>query len=191
LPSFQIPEQFSKTKTFEKGEDIEHDLAMEAIVMLAHSVGTVPESDNFPFVFDKVDGPFVILKRRKASKCRLCNRVHHHQNPYLLIVPDTKNVFFHCRRAPPDKKLYIGCLKSEEEVTVIKSLEVVTGNVNTIIEDKKTEIVKNVWTESKIQKLKELASSENPLSKSSQKKTLDPNCSSLIMKNIADGIKKN
>ena len=54
------------------------------------------------------------MKRIKQSYCQLCKRIHQHENPYLLISEDL-NVFFHCRRAPPNKKLYIGTLKQEEE----------------------------------------------------------------------------
>jgi hypothetical protein len=192
LPSFDTPSEFVKTKNYEKGEDLEYDLAMEAINLLAHSVGTTPESDNFPFSFDKIEGPFVILKRRKASKCRLCCRTHSHQNPYLLITPDTKNVFFHCRRAPANKNLYIGSLLSEEEkdVSVLKSLEVVIGNPNTVIEDKKNDNLKNNWSLNKLEKLKELAASSNPdpgkKTIKKQPKAADPEVVSSIISKIAN-----
>lgn len=111
LISFQMPEQFLKKKTYDTG-DLDLDLAMEALQLFAHSLGTIPESKAFPFKFDKIDSSFIILKRRKASKCRICNRIHDHENPYL-IVSENKAVYFHCRRAAPDKKLYVGSLKSE------------------------------------------------------------------------------
>jgi len=113
LQNFEIHEKFRK-KIYEKGEDVEYDLAMEAIVLLAHSMGTIPESKSFPFKFDKIDGNFIILRRLKASSCRVCNRKHYHENPYLILTDD-KNIFFHCRRATPDKKLYVGTLKVESE----------------------------------------------------------------------------
>jgi hypothetical protein len=113
LPSFEIPNEFNKT--FEKGENVEYDLAMEALTLLAHKAGTVPDDKLFPYRLESITGPFVILKRVRPSKCKLCNRIHHKQHPYLLIVPETKAVYFHCRRAPPDKKLYVGSLKGEDE----------------------------------------------------------------------------
>jgi len=191
LPSFETPNEYIKTKNYNKGEDLEYDLAMEAINLLAYTVGTTPDNDNFPFTFDKIEGPFVILKRRKASKCRLCCRVHQKQNPYLLIVPETKNVFFHCRRAPPNKNLYIGCLLSEDEKEtkgndgILKSLEVVTGNLNTIIEDKKNSQLRNTWSANKIQKLKEIASTSLNEKKKDEPKKADPQTTTLIMNNIA------
>lgn len=196
LPSFGMPEEFLKNRNIEIGENLDYDLAMEAIHLFAHSIGTTPESSNFAYVFDRVDGPFVILKRRKASKCRLCLRTHQHQNPYLFITPDTLNVFFHCRRAPQNKKLYIGCLLSEEEQSKkglfekevgLKSLDVVVGNVATAIEEKKIQSVKNTWTEEKLKKLRQIAESppENKGKSDKEKRsTVDTELVNSVMKNI-------
>jgi hypothetical protein len=202
LPSFETPNQFIKTK-YVQGENLDYDMALEAINMLAYSVGTTPESNKFPYRFDKIEGPFVILKRVKASKCRLCNRIHHHQNPYLLIVPETKNVFFHCRRAPVNRKLYIGCLKSEEEieesmnevkgmngkkdineVKEIKSPEVVVGSVQNIEKTKEIDMIRANWTQSTLARLKEIASSSSPIKKTI--KESKPECVKQIMKTIID-----
>lgn len=113
LPNYEVPVQFQR-KTYTRGDDIEHDLAMEALILFAETVNMTPDSKNFPYRFDRVDSSFVLLRRVKASKCKMCKRIHQHENPYLLISEDL-NVFFHCRRAPPNKKLYIGTLKQEEE----------------------------------------------------------------------------
>ena len=40
--------------------------------------------------------------------CKLCHRIHEHQNPYLFVVGHEKHVYFDCRRHPEGKKLYIG-----------------------------------------------------------------------------------
>ena len=137
LPTFEIHEKF-KRKIYEKGEDIEQDLAMQAITLLAHSMGTIPESKSFPFKFDKIDGNFIILRRLKASHCRACNRKHYHENPYLLITED-KNIFFDCRRSTPDKKLYVGSLKEEAE----EEIPVYTEEKNT----------KSKWIEETLKKI--------------------------------------
>ena len=189
LPNFTIPDEFIKNKHYQSGENVEYDLAMEAISLLAHSVGTTVGADNFPYSFDRIDGPFVVLKRRKASKCRLCNRVHQKQNPYLLIVPENKNVFFHCRRAPQNKNLFIGCLatEAEKEECMLKSLEVVEGNVNTVVQEKKHELIKNNWTEEKIKKLREIAAEsveKKDEVKKKGKKKMDGELIDSMMKNI-------
>lgn len=186
LPLFERPDEFEK-KVFSKGENIDYDLAMEAIHLLAHFGGTTINDNKFPYKLDRIETPFVILKRVRPSKCRLCNRIHHHQNPYLLIVPETKNVFFHCRRAAPDKKLYIGSLKSEDELNNDESNKNNESkdesnknnktnkpnesnnqsNQNKINQSKINEEakIKKKWTLDKINELKELASSSNPLKK--------------------------
>ena len=145
LPYFEVPEKYVK-KNYEKGEDLEYDLAMEAIELLAHSLGTYSGSKSFPYKFDKIENSFIILKRLKASKCKLCNRIHYNENPYILVTND-KNVFFHCRRSTPDRKLYIGCLKSEE----------INEEKEEINEEEKEEINNSVWLEIKLKKLKNLA----------------------------------
>jgi len=113
LPDYQVPEEFQK-KSYIKGEDIQQDVAMEAFYLLAKALQIPPDSERFPYKFDRVDSSFVLLRRIKASKCKMCKRVHQHENPYLLITEDL-NVFFHCRRAPPNKKLYIGSLNKDKE----------------------------------------------------------------------------
>jgi len=92
LPDFEIPIEYQKRK-YIKSEDVDRDLAMEAVILLAKSVGTTPDSKSFPYKFDKVDSSFVLLKRVKASRCKMCKRIHQNENPYLLITED-QNVFF-------------------------------------------------------------------------------------------------
>ena len=148
LPEFKPEEE---VRIFAPGENVEYDLAMEAITLLAHKAGTVPEDKLFPYKFSEISGPFVILKRVRPSKCKLCSRIHYHQNPYLLIVPETKAVYFHCRRAPPDKKFYVGSLKNEDE----------SNDRNTNTQNTEETLIKPVaitWTEQKIAQMKGLAS---------------------------------
>lgn len=159
LPTFEIPEAFSSSnKVFEKGDDLDYDLAMEALNLLARKAGVTIHHENFPYRFDKIEGPFVILKRVKASKCRLCNRIHHHQNPYLLIVGEEKHVFFHCRRAPTEKKIYLGALCPSEEVGDEKGKEKGKEKYNPIINVKPISIT---WSEQKLLEMKELSRTSN------------------------------
>jgi len=52
--------------------------------------------ENYTFEYDGVEGSVIILKRISPSYCKLCNRVHDVQNPYLLLYQ--QELFFHCRR---------------------------------------------------------------------------------------------
>jgi len=109
LPKFTSPETENTNKTYES-LDISKEMTKEALDLLATYLKTSVDSSYFPFVFDKVDGSFVLMKRRKPSPCKLCRRVHHNENPYLIIAANY-TVFYHCRRAPPNKKLCVGVLK--------------------------------------------------------------------------------
>ncbi len=114
--------------TYLSSDDINMDEAKEAMILLAKSAGIRWKNPKNPFRFDRIEGPFVILKRVKSSKCRICKRIHEHQNPYLWISND-KSVYFDCRRTSSDKKLLIGKLVSsideieeEEEINPLSPL---------------------------------------------------------------------
>ena len=142
LPSFYVEEK----KEYQEGVDVEMDLAMEAIPLISSIVDCEFGDPQFPFELDRLEGPFVVLKRLRPSNCVLCKRTHHNQNPYLLITPE-KSVFFHCRRAPGEKKWYLGSLKKDEE--------------------ERDEVVN--WTNDKIAKLREMALGTIPKKKVEKK----------------------
>lgn len=137
IPGFEIPDKYIK-KNWDSVVD--KKLAWEAITLLAHKAGITPEDPRFPYKFDRIEGSIIIMKRLKPSKCRVCNRIHHNENPYILIVPETNDVYFDCRRNK--EKLYLGSLKSEPEP------------------EKLVAKPHEEWAQNKIEKLKELAMME-------------------------------
>jgi hypothetical protein len=63
------------------------------------------------FTYESFDGCFINLKRNRASMCYVCNRVHQSENPYILVVGQSRSIFFDCRRADMNvPKTYIGQL---------------------------------------------------------------------------------
>lgn len=84
--------------------------AIAAINLLATHANMDRMSQSFPYIFDGINGGLVLLKRVKASMCRICCRRHKNENPYLITVENENiiQVYFHCRRAPVDKKWYLG-----------------------------------------------------------------------------------
>ncbi len=113
LPNYVETKQYVNSGNF-SNKELEESVVDIAMKLLADKL-ELNLQRNFPFGFDKISGNFIVLKRLKASYCKLCLRTHHHQNPYLLIT-DSDNVYYHCRRAPADKKLYLGNLKTIESI---------------------------------------------------------------------------
>lgn len=108
LPPFEP--RMDKIKNYIESEDIDIKDATAALNLVAAAGKINVEDSRFPYKFLGINGPIVMLKRTKASCCKICNRVHEHENPYLVVVGDEKAVYFHCRRAPDSKKLYLGKL---------------------------------------------------------------------------------
>jgi hypothetical protein len=113
LPSFISAEECRST--YSSDCQISNDLAWEAICLLAEKAGVTPDHPKFPYRFKEIEGSLILLKRVRPSRCRVCNRIHEHENPYLLYLPETGNVYFDCRRSVGGEKMLVGCLKPEEE----------------------------------------------------------------------------
>ena len=63
--------------------------------------------DSYEIIEQK--GSLVVLKRLYPSVCRLCDRVHEHENPFLTLRQrgGKIEVYFYCRRSE-DKSLFLG-----------------------------------------------------------------------------------
>ena len=63
---------------------------------------------GFPYRFQETKGHLILLKRISRSFCRVCNRIHESENPFLTISGVNRDVFFNCRRG--NSKFQIGTL---------------------------------------------------------------------------------
>jgi len=96
---------------------------------LCHKVAGMEYGDpRFPYGYmriieDNGESSIILLKRRFASMCRSCNRVHEHENPFLLIIGLERDIYLDCRRNERGKKFYIGKLGPSEKAMkeIIKS----------------------------------------------------------------------
>ena len=52
--------------------------------------------------------------------CRICNRAHEHENPFLLIIGYDRDIYLDCRRNEKNKKLYIGKLGPTEKAQKLR-----------------------------------------------------------------------
>lgn len=80
---------------------------------------------RFPYSYlstveDNGISSLILMKRLRPSTCAICNRVHEHENPYLIICGDNRDVYLDCRRNADNKKLYVGSLGGNP---VIESVE--------------------------------------------------------------------
>ena len=66
----------------------------------------------FPYKFIETKGKLISLKRMRPTYCNICKRRHETENPYLIVIG--RDIYFHCRRAAKEKRLYVGTLKLME-----------------------------------------------------------------------------
>lgn len=65
---------------------------------------------DFPFKLSDIKGSLVLLKRYTPSYCKMCDRVHENENPYLVVAGYNRDIYFYCRRADKGRRLYLGSL---------------------------------------------------------------------------------
>jgi hypothetical protein len=87
----------------------------EALTLCYKIAGLEYGDRRFPYSFMRViedngESSIILLKRHFASMCRTCNRVHEHENPFLLIIGEERDVYLDCRRNIQGKKLFVGKL---------------------------------------------------------------------------------
>jgi len=89
---------------------------IKAALTLCHRVAGLEYGDpRFPYEYMRVvedngESSIILLKRRFPSRCRICNRIHEHENPFMLIIGLDRDIYLDCRRNEHNKKLYIGKL---------------------------------------------------------------------------------
>lgn len=93
-------------------EDVSKDLALRALKLLAETAGLSITDVRFPYRLLNISGGIISLRRVHASKCRVCNRVHENENPYLFVIGVEHTVFFNCRRS--SKNWMVGKLGKDE-----------------------------------------------------------------------------
>jgi hypothetical protein len=111
-----LPEETNKASSAEWQEE-QGDLASEtvkvAFKMLGERAKTSISDPRFPYEVRDVMGHLILLKRRYPSNCQICQRIHEHENPYMLVLTDEstkmRHVYFDCRRAE-GRRLYLGIL---------------------------------------------------------------------------------
>ncbi len=158
LPAFEPHPD--KIKSYTESEDITTDDATQALNLVGAAGKISIHDPRFPYKFMGINGPIVMLKRTKPSRCKICCRVHEHENPYLLVIGEEKSVYFHCRRAPENKKLYLGKLNPSADDPSADD-QTTNGKEEVTPEQAKIDQVKVRWTKNIIDRVHRLARAGN------------------------------
>jgi hypothetical protein len=117
LPSFAPPEPPKKTYSRDDTDAVplDKDSVDQAIELCAQMGKLTADSPGFPYKLEKWSEPkdgsvIIILRRLRPSMCRTCQRIHEHENPYIIVAGRERNVYFDCRRNFNGEKLYLGSL---------------------------------------------------------------------------------
>jgi len=73
------------------------------------------EGLHFPFTYlktveDNGISSIILLRRNSPSTCLICKRIHEHENAYLIVAGEDRDVYLDCRRNAHNKKLFVGKL---------------------------------------------------------------------------------
>ena len=117
-------------RTYDRGDDLDIDSAHveKAIELLADMANITPQDPKFPYVYQSHVGSIISLRRVKPSFCRICQRVHEHENTFLRMIEEAGgiDIYFYCRRNPA-KNLYVGkILNMEAIVDIQQQVDVIT-----------------------------------------------------------------
>lgn len=86
------------------------------------------------FTIGEINGRIIPLKRTRPSFCKLCDRDHQNENPYLVFSEN--NIIFHCRRTTNDGiKIWT---RPTEKIIVSKEVNEVPNEVPDEISEEET-----------------------------------------------------
>jgi hypothetical protein len=106
---------------------------------LCHKVAGLEYGDpRFPYSYmrtveDNGESSIILLKRRFASMCRICNRPHENENPFLIIAGIERDIYLDCRRNEKGKKFYVGKLgpSAKGKTLITKAFQSFEGKEST------------------------------------------------------------
>ena len=86
----------------------------------------------------KIDGNLLMLRRIKKYRCILSNKIHEHENSYLIIkkINDTFNIYYGCYRQcdKSQKNIHIGSISSvDQKITFINKEAAPSSSNNKIL----------------------------------------------------------
>jgi hypothetical protein len=96
----------------------------EALKLCYKYAGLEFGDSRFPYTYlktveDNGTSSLVLLRRLRPSTCAICNRKHEHENPYLIVNGENRDVYLDCRRNSENKKLHVGSMGPRPKVNKI------------------------------------------------------------------------
>jgi hypothetical protein len=92
--------------------NITEEIGKLAYSLLIEVSGVTEDHPNFPYRYVKCINNIIIIKRIRPSRCRLCDRIHEAENPFLKVI--NNNVYFCCRRN--DNMYHLGEIIYEKHI---------------------------------------------------------------------------
>jgi hypothetical protein len=91
----------------------------EALKLCYKYAGLEFGDSRFPYTYlktveDNGISSLILLRRLRPSICAICDRKHEHENPYLIIHGENREIYLDCRRNNENKKLHVGTLGPKE-----------------------------------------------------------------------------
>lgn len=77
--------------------DLSDDQVQRVLMMFENYIGFSRRSKDFPFYIRKIENSTITFTRKRPSYCKLCKRIHEHDNPYVFVKES--NVFYACPRS--------------------------------------------------------------------------------------------
>jgi hypothetical protein len=111
-------------------EPLSSENIKEALTLCYKVAGLEYGDSRFPYSYmrtveDNGESSIILLKRRFASMCRICNRPHENENPFLIIAGIEREIYLDCRRNEKGKKFYVGKLGPSEKgkTLIVKTIQ--------------------------------------------------------------------
>jgi hypothetical protein len=123
LPSFILPE-VKKQYISSGNDDIElSEKDVDDVIKIALKISNV-NINNFPYKVNSYKGGIISLRRLRPSLCRVCDRIHEHENPFIFVVGSERNIYFDCRRNAEGKKTHLGSLGYAAPNTIVPGMDI-------------------------------------------------------------------
>lgn len=142
---------------------------VEDILRIFYSLYS-PDDFKFSECKERNGNLLIILRRLNPTFCKKCERIHEHENPFLITIGEFRSIYFYCRRKDKSDSEYLGSLGipkieniSIEDVPNIEEME--KDNISNKLEEMKKDRMEYEDISNKLEELS-YSKSKTPTRKS-------------------------